>query len=243
MPIIPCNTISMYYEVHGEGTPIMVIWGIGGEISSFIHALIAHVNASFQVIYFDNRGSGRSEKPDIPYSIEMMADDTAALMDGIGINRAHILGISTGSRIALSLVDRHPEKVLSLVLHVAASRSPGSDEPEAQATYDRLYQAMIQPGFMEKMLIHPPSIDSFKRQFKALVDFDGRSILHSIRVPVLIVNGSHDPSTPVSLAMELHDGICGSELLLVEGDHMIARNHPDLLIEPLFFFLKTKFSP
>lgn len=239
MPKIDCNGISLYYEVYGTGTPLLVIWGIGGEILPFIESLKQKAHGLYQIINFDTRGSGRSDKPDCGYSIEMMADDTASLMDSLNIRSAHILGISTGSRIALSLASRYPKNVKSLILHVAAARSPGSDEPEAQETYDRLYNTMIMPGFMEKALRYPPTIPSFKRLFKALVTFNGVQLLSSIHVPTRIINTTSDRSTPVSMAQELHERILRSQLILLDGDHMIARTDPEQIIDHVMVFLKT----
>jgi len=66
MPTVHVNDIDMYYEVHGEGEPLLVIWGIGGEIPSLIDELAERMRGNYRVIHFDNRGSGRTEKPDIP---------------------------------------------------------------------------------------------------------------------------------------------------------------------------------
>ncbi|MCK9342336.1 MAG: alpha/beta hydrolase [Massilibacteroides sp.] len=237
MPSVKVGDLTMHYEVHGDGIPLLVIWGIGGEIPSLISELAERTSGNYQVIHFDNRGSGRTEKPDIPYSIEMMADDTAGLMDAIGIRRAHILGISTGSRIALAVAARHPDKVRSLVLHVAAARSPDREDPEAAAAFERLRVAMTQPGFAETVLAHPPTVASFERQYEALRLFDGRSLLGQIGVPVLIVNGTRDRSTPVGYVEELRAGIPGARLVLVDSHHMFARITPDLLIRPALAFL------
>jgi pimeloyl-ACP methyl ester carboxylesterase len=167
----------------------------------------------------------------------MMADDAIGLMDRIGVSSAHILGISTGSRIALSIAARYPERVLSLVLHVAAARSPDRDDPEAAGAYERLRIAMTQPGFADSMLAHPPTIASFHRQFEALTTFDGRSLLGRIRCPVPIVNGSRDPSVPIRYAYELQEGIPGSRLVLVESDHLFARTSPERLVGTAIAFL------
>jgi len=237
MPSVKVGDLTMHYEARGNGVPLLVIWGIGGEIPSLIGELAERTSGNYRVIHFDNRGSGRTEKPDIPYSIEMMADDAAGLIDAIGIQSAHILGISTGSRIALAVAARHPDRVRSLVLNVAAARSPDREDAEAAAAFGRLRVAMTQPGFAETVLAHPPTVASFKRQFEALREFDGRSLLGQIGVPVLIVNGTRDPSTPVGYAEELRAGIPGARLVLVDGDHMFARIAPDLLIRPALAFL------
>ena len=173
----------------------------------------------------------------MPYTIELMADDTAGLLEAIGIRQANVLWISTGSRIAVALAARYPDLVQSLVLNVAAVRSPDREDQEAAASFERLRAAMIQPGFMEKMLAYPPTITSFFHQFEALKEFDGRPLLESVRARVLIVNGTRDPSTPVRYGEELRDGIPGARLIFVEKDHMFQRTEPDLLVWPMLEFL------
>lgn len=237
MPTVHLHDINMYYEIHGEGEPLLIIWGIGGGIPPFVDRLAESVAGRYRIIVFDNRGSGRTDKPDIPYSIEMMAEDTTGLMDAIGIRRAHILGISTGSRIALALAARYPGRVQSLVLNVAAARSPDREDKDAAGAFERLRAAMTQPGFMEKMLVYPPTIASFLRQFEALQEFDGRPLLGRIRAPVLVVNATRDLSTPIRYAEELKAGIPGARLILVDRDHLFARTDPDLLIRPALDFL------
>lgn len=238
MPAVRVNGIDLYYESRGDGEPLLLIWGIGGEIPPLVDHLATGCEGKFRIITFDNRGSGRSDKPDSPYPIDMMADDSAGLMDAIGIRQAHILGISTGARIAISLAARYPDRVRSLVLHVAACRSPGKEDPGAAAAFERLRTAMTTPGFAAKVLAHPPTIASFLRQFEALKEFDGRALLGAIRAPVLIVNATRDVSTPVRFGEELCNGIPGARLILVDGDHLIARTNPDLLIVPALAFLE-----
>jgi pimeloyl-ACP methyl ester carboxylesterase len=86
----------MYYEVQGEGEPIILIAGIGTDLAS--HAeIIRWLSQKFKVLAFDNRGEGRTDKPKIPYTIEMMADDTAGLLRTLSITKANVIGISMGA--------------------------------------------------------------------------------------------------------------------------------------------------
>jgi 3-oxoadipate enol-lactonase len=82
MPRIRVNDICMYYEIHGDGEPLLIIWGIGGEIPSLPAELAEKAQGIYRVIAFDNRGSGRTDKPDAPYSIEQMAGDTVGRLVG-----------------------------------------------------------------------------------------------------------------------------------------------------------------
>src|SRR6266567_1248417 len=102
MPYIKVSDIQMYYEIHGNGEPLVLIIGLGTDISEW-EGIIHWLAQKYKVLAFDNRGTGRTDKPDTQYSIEMMADDTTELMQTLGIQQAHILGISMGGRIALAL--------------------------------------------------------------------------------------------------------------------------------------------
>src|ERR1035438_8304990 len=106
MPTIKVNDITMYYEIHGEGEPMVLIAGLNSDHALY-RGIIPQLAASHQVIVFDNRGVGQTDKPDIPYSIEMMADDTAGLLNALGIEQVHILGTSMGGRIAVALALKH----------------------------------------------------------------------------------------------------------------------------------------
>lgn len=195
MPAVKVNDINMYYKIHGEGEPFIVIWGIGGEIPVFTDYAL-NLNKNYKMVFFDNRGAGRTDKPEGRYSFELMADDTIKLMDALNIKSFHLLGISMGSRTTLIIAAKHPERVKSLILNVAAARSTHRD-PQAALSYEKLYEVMTQPGFLESMEGYPPTIESFIKQFDALKKFDGKYLLERIKSPTLIINGTKDASTPV----------------------------------------------
>ena len=121
MPTADVNGITIHYEVHGRGRPLLVILGLGSDVSENT-ALIDELAAQCQVVAFDNRGAGRSGKPDAPYSIEMMAEDALGIMDAVQLPRAAVLGISLGGRIAMELALRHPERVERLLLVSTSAR-------------------------------------------------------------------------------------------------------------------------
>ncbi|MBI3302206.1 MAG: alpha/beta fold hydrolase, partial [Deltaproteobacteria bacterium] len=117
------NGVEMAYELQGGGEPLVLIHGAQGDRSMFTG--IAPVFASqFQVLTFDQRGSGQSEKPDMEYSIALLADDTAALMDYVGFASAHIVGVSMGGMIAQEFALRHAQKTRSLVLGCTTPGGP-----------------------------------------------------------------------------------------------------------------------
>jgi pimeloyl-ACP methyl ester carboxylesterase len=115
------NGINIYYEIHGIGEPLLLIEGFG--YSSWMwYKQIPELSKHYQVIAFDNRGVGRTDKPDCEYSMELLAHDAASLLSALGVDAAHVLGVSMGGFIAQELALRHPEKVKSLIL---ASTSMG----------------------------------------------------------------------------------------------------------------------
>ena len=110
------STVSaLYYEISGEGTPLVLIMGLRRNLEWWYRQMPA-LARHFRVITFDNRGAGRSDKPVMEYSIGLFADDTASLMDALGIPAAHVLGVSMGGYIAQELAIHYPGKVKSLIL-------------------------------------------------------------------------------------------------------------------------------
>lgn len=245
MPKIKVNDINMYYEIHGEGEPLVLIQGLGAEISSITEGkgksdYLDKLTQKHKVIAFDNRGSGRTDKPDVPYSIEMMAEDTIGLLDLLGIKRAHLFGSSMGSSIAITLAANHPERVKALMLHVAFHRLPyfrnilwriilktRSGRRKMMKGSDFLFQQQ-----------YPPTPESFVRQVIAPLKFDGRKLLGRIKAPTLIVNGTKDQVVSMKITRELAHGIPGAKLVLVDGDHLFTLQDPDLLVRPILEFME-----
>jgi pimeloyl-ACP methyl ester carboxylesterase len=120
MPITTANGIDLYYEVHGEGEPLLLIMGLSLSSKSWFRTIPA-LSKQYKVIVFDNRGVGVSGKPNSPYSIELMADDAKAVLDAAGVESAHIYGISMGGMIAQRLALKYPEVIRSLILGCTTS--------------------------------------------------------------------------------------------------------------------------
>jgi pimeloyl-ACP methyl ester carboxylesterase len=115
MPLAKLNGVSISYQVEGRGEPLVMIMGFSGRRSGWIRQ-IPFFKRYYQVITFDNRGVGKSDKPPGPYSTRMMANDTLGLMDLLGIEKAHIMGVSMGGMIAQELAINYPQRVMKLVL-------------------------------------------------------------------------------------------------------------------------------
>ena len=214
MPTVKVNDINMYYEVSGEGEPLVLIAGLGTDLTVY-ERVIGCLSKKFRVLAFDNRGVGRTDKPDIPYSIEMMADDTAALMNAAGFRKAHVLGISMGGRVAMALALQHPEMVRSLVLASTFARK--------RVTTVRsylLFNVIRRLSFRRASRKYPQPEYAFQRQFQASGSFDGIDKLDRISVPALILQGTSDKIAPLSQAEEMHERIKGSKMITFPGGHI-----------------------
>jgi len=116
MSKVKVGDIEIYYEIKGEGFPLVMIQGLGSSLEWWAPGLIDGLSKMFKLILFDNRGAGRTDVSDKKYTVKLLADDTAGLMDAIGIYRAYILGISMGGMIAQELILSYPQKVEKLIL-------------------------------------------------------------------------------------------------------------------------------
>ena len=132
MPHLWTNGVNLYYEEHGSGEPLVLIMGFTVSSIGWRWNLPAFAQ-EFRTIVFDNRGVGQSDKPDEPYSMAMFADDTAGVLDGLGIDQAHVFGISMGGMIAQEFTLRYPQRVKTLTLgctHCGGPNAVLSQDPD-----------------------------------------------------------------------------------------------------------------
>lgn len=109
------NGIKICYEIHGEGYPVLLVHGYGGKKEEWLPQVGA-LSKHFKVITFDNRGAGKSERPNIPYTMDMYADDINELLKFLKIEKTHVIGQSLGGMIVQNFVLKYPELVNKLVL-------------------------------------------------------------------------------------------------------------------------------
>lgn len=214
MPYANVNGIRVYYEIYGEGYPVVLIGGLGSQIQSWA-AQVPTYSKHFKVIVFDNRGAGRSDKPDIPFTTELMADDTARLLETLGIESAHVAGKSMGGMIAQWLAIKYPEKVNKLVLGcTSASRDDVGNEIlkigreiAAKVGMKAVWFMALSLGYsreyMEKNLAtikgtmaaipeDPEALKGYIEQNLACEGHDTRDLIGKIKAPTLVLLGERD---------------------------------------------------
>jgi 3-oxoadipate enol-lactonase len=212
MPTVRVNDIDMYYEIHGEGEPVILIAGLNSDHTLY-RQIIPRLAESYKVIAFDNRGVGQTDKPDIPYSIEMMADDLAGLLNALGIEQAHFLGTSMGGRIATALALRHPQQVKSPILVSTIVKS-------LKGTPMNWSRLRVNLMLKIPMIRGPHPYYTAARQLEASRTYDCMDRLNEIHVPTLILHGKKDKTAPYRLAEAMHSGIKGSQMITFHGGHL-----------------------
>lgn len=239
MPKVKVNGIQLYYELHGQGEPLVLIVGLGGSALGW-GMQIPTFSREFQVVAFDNRGSGRSDKPAARYTIRMFADDTAGLMDALGITSAHVYGQSMGGFIAQELALNYPQRVRTLVLgstscggRHAVAASPGhlilmaslstlSPEEAAEKNLPLLYSTEFIVRKREELIARSlteaelrPPLDAYARQVQAALRHNTYDRLPQIRCPTLIISGSDDKVVPAKNSSILAECIPNAELVVL----------------------------
>lgn len=233
MPTVKVNDITMYYEIHCEGEPVVLIAGRNSDHTLY-RGILPQLAANYQVIVFDNRGVGRTDKPDIPYSIEMMAEDTTGLLNVLGINTSVILGTSMGGRIAAALALQHPSRVKGLILvSTAMKRTPMT------WSWSRLWIDLM---LIIPMIRGPHPYYAVVRQREASRAYDCMDRLKEIHVPTLILHGKKDKSVPYRLAEEMHRGIKDSKMVTFHGGHLFFILRPQQFLEAITDFLNSSKS-
>lgn len=229
------------YKLSGrrDGEPLLMIHGLGADTRGWILQQRS-LGSRFRLVLVDNRGVGRSGRPAGPYSIETMADDAVSVLDGLGIERAHVIGASMGGIIAQAVAVLHPERVRSLVLACTACRHFGwrrellgdwAHEARAHGMTEfvrRNIHWMVGPRSLKRLwpavavlapLAFNVAADAFIAQIGAILDVDDglRDQLAGIEVPTLVTVGSQDVLTTQGDSEEIASRIPGSELVVVRG--------------------------
>lgn len=256
MPEININSISLFYEIHGSGSPLVLINGLAYDLWMW-HKMVPFLAQHFQVITFDNRGAGQSDAPKGPYSADMLADDLAGLLDGLGIPQAAIFGHSMGGFIAQAFVLKYPAKVSKLILSATNFGGPRhvpitqeamavlmdiSGDPAARLRRGILVSCA--PGYSDTnadfveewvnyRLAHPLNPEAYQAQLAiglALISEEAsfEKKLSAVQVPTLILFGEHDKVVPPANAPLLAQAIPHAQIaILPNAGHFFPFEAPE----------------
>lgn len=248
MPYARVHDLEIYYEVAGQGPRLFFIGGSGGDLRQKPGVHEGPLKNDFEVLAYDQRGLGRTTKPARDYTMAEYGDDAAGLLEALGWDRAHVIGVSFGGMVAQELAIRHPARVERLVLACTSSGGEGG------ASYPLHELAELEPGerarkyisisdlandeawqrenpdtlkaMMDFALQRQPSPDDSdavigaRRQLEARRHHDTWERLAEIQAPTLIAGGRRDGIAPVSNQEALASQIPDARLELFDGGHM-----------------------
>lgn len=256
---------DLYCEVQGDGEPLLLVTGLGGN-ASFWTEQVPYFAQRFRVITYDHRGAGRSSMSRIAYSVDQMAEDALSVMDGLGIDKAHLVGHSTGGAIGQVIAIEQPHRLLSLVA--------SSSWTTADAYFKRLFEvrkealahgasAYVRCGTLfqfspehiaenieairagEQAIINAfPPVEIVASKIDAVVRFDRTRDLHRIRVPTFVNTAVDDLICPPYFSRALVESIPGARLgIVAKGGHFCPRSAASLYFRNVDAFLRDLKQP
>ncbi|MEA2331187.1 MAG: 3-oxoadipate enol-lactonase [Thermoleophilaceae bacterium] len=238
MPATEANGRTLYYEVHGEGEPLLCVMGLAADTVAWA-LQVPPFSARHRTVIFDNRDVGQSALADGPYEITDMAQDALALADALELDSFHLLGVSMGGAIAQELALATPERVRTLTLAVTfpaggawarklsevwgarvqkMSREERIDELMLLTFSEEFFENPGTVDWLRGMMLanpHPQPVEAFRRQLDACGRHDTRDRLPSLEMPVHVIGAEHDILVPVWKAQELAELIPDARLTVL----------------------------
>lgn len=257
MPFAPIPNGELYFETLGSGPPLLLVSGLGGS-ARFWSPQTARLAEHFTVVTHDHRGVDRSSRDRIVYSVQQMADDVLALMTYLHIDRAALIGQSTGGAIGQILAATRPERISRLILSSTWTHADPYFKRQFEVRRDLLRSAGVELYLREGNLsLYPPewlrdhekalneaearaianasSADILISRLEAILGFDGRAFTPRIHCPTLVVAALDDRVTPAYFSRALAQAIPGAQLALLEsGGHFLpiveANRYADVVL-------------
>ena len=248
MPKARVADVEIHYETHGRGIPILLVPGLGG-VGSYWNPNIPAFARNHHVVVHDHRGTGQSSRSLIRYSVDQMTTDLLGVMDHLGIEKAHLVGHSTGGAIGQTLAALHPERLISLVIYASWTKADPFFRRvfEARRTllteagaaaYVRSTPVFLYPDWWineniaileerEKVVISNfPAAEIVASRIDAIVGFDRTATLGTIKLPTLVICAKDDILTPPYFSRELARVIPAAELIeLDRGGHCASETN------------------
>ena len=241
MPQVDVDGLTINYDVQGEGEPLLLIPYTSADHACYAFQLPAYTE-HFSCVALDLPGTGESDKPAGPYSTEGYADQVAAFVGAIGIERAHVAGVSLGAAVGMHLAARHPGRVRSLSLHsgwhatdaylsgvveqwrTLASALPSVADVVIEGIFPWCFTPELyvdRPDFVDTLVEFvrgrpAQPVEAFLAQTDAVLAHDASAALGEIEVPTLITHGARDLVCSPRFAEPIKSGIVGSELVVFD---------------------------
>lgn len=242
MPYAHVNGINLHYDIHGKGQPLVFINGLGQPSIAWDPALIQAMADTYQVITYDNRGTGLSDKPDEPYTIAGFASDAISLLDLLHIPRAHMFGVSMGGMIAQELGAHYQNRVASLILGCTTpgGRNAVAAPPESMKTLEgragmtpeeagraawqlsfsgefiRTHRAELEEN-LQRTITHVTPRFAYERHLQATMTLRVFKHLQDVTAPTLVVTGRNDVLIPAANSEIIAREIPGAELKIFDN--------------------------
>lgn len=238
MPKIRVNDINLYYEVNGDGQSLLFIHGLGSSTRDW-ELQVQEFSKTFQVITWDLRGHGQSDKPAGPYSLPMFAADAAGLLQSLNIKSAHVVGLSLGGGVAFQLAIDHPELVRTMVIVNSAPELVVRTLQDRIAIWQRFAivrllgmrkmgqvlsrrlfpkeeQMSLRTTFVERWAENDPR--AYQEAMRAMVGWSVTDKLGSIKCPTLVISADQD-YTPVAVKERYTKLMPNAELVIISDAH------------------------
>jgi len=260
---IKANGIRMNYELSGKkGAPAVVLsHSLACNLLMWNPQMDA-LSPYFHVLRYDTRGHGATDAPSGSYTLELLAEDVIGLLDALGMDRVHFVGLSMGGMIGQCLALNHPHRLKSLVLCDTASIIPAEAQPVWQERSDKVRKKGMEalseetmerwftPAFLRQ---NPPMVKLIREQIlatsvagyigctEAIRRLNYLDRISGIKIPTLIMVGEDDPGTPVSASEAMHERITGSKLVILpSARHLSNVEQTDPFNGALLKFLKDR---
>lgn len=263
MPELARPGVTLHYEARGRGDPLLLVAGLASDALSWL--TVAEPLASrWRTLAPDNRGVGRTRPQDVPVDVDALADDCAALLDHVGVERADVVGHSMGGFVAQRLATRHPQRVRRLVLAATGATAGARNVERFLALADRLdagedpatwFRSLFEAIFTRRFLADPSSVDAalrwaleypfpqsaaaFRRQCEGMAAFDGRADARAIAHPALVLAGREDALFAVDDCVAFAASLPDARCVAIDGAaHAIHTEQPRAFVDAVAGFLR-----
>ena len=260
MPEMHINSINLYYEITGQGEPLFLIHGLGSSCRDWEKQLPAF-SKHYQVITFDLRGHGQTQKPPGPYSMSLFAKDAAELIKALGISPVHVVGISLGGMITFQLAVDHPELAKSLVIVNAGSEVVARTLKDhwqvffrfaivyllgmrkmgavlSKRLFPKEEQASLRELFVERWAENDKR--AYLETLRAIVGWSVTDQVHKINLPTMVLTTNND-YTPISAKESFVTKMPQAELVLIpDSRHATPVDNPEKFNEAVLSFLSKQ---